>query len=340
MSSIELTATAPPLASPRRLVPRVAPRRALDLASNVMLMSAMWLAYSWVRTLTSDEFRSALRHARVVLNVQNTLRLPSEAALQRVVLDVEWLVEGANRYYLYVHFPLTVLFLAWTFGRRWVAFPVIRTALMITTFSALVLHVAFPLAPPRMMAGFVDTGRVFGPSPYDLSASESANQIAAMPSMHVGWALIVAIGCIVGMRGRWRWLALAHPVLTTLVVVVTANHYWSDAIVAIVLVAGGWYIAIRIHVRRDVTSLAGRAVRRHHGAADDVEELGLLSQPVGHEVALGGGRGTLERCEDLEGGFEGLSLSVAGERSGGLDRDDTVGDVGDRRLHDRVDRIG
>ena len=58
-----------------------------------------------------------------------------------------------------------------------------------------------------------------------------------MPSVHVGWALIVAIAVITVSRNRWRWLAAAYPVLTLLVVVVTANHFWLDGIAAGLLVA-------------------------------------------------------------------------------------------------------
>ncbi|MFJ2116683.1 phosphatase PAP2 family protein, partial [Streptomyces sp. NPDC087850] len=52
---------------------------------------------------------------------------------------------------------------------------------------------------------------------------------------HVGWALMVAIGLIAATRSRLRWLWLLHPLLTLFVVVGTANHYWLDAIVAVVL---------------------------------------------------------------------------------------------------------
>jgi hypothetical protein len=61
------------------------------------------------------------------------------------------------------------------------------------------------------------------------------NQFAAMPSLHVGWALLIAVGLIAATRTRWRWLWLLHPAFTTLVVVATANHYWLDAIVGCAL---------------------------------------------------------------------------------------------------------
>ncbi|WP_309052032.1 phosphatase PAP2 family protein, partial [Streptomyces sp.] len=66
-------------------------------------------------------------------------------------------------------------------------------------------------------------------------ADSMANQFAAMPSLHFGWALMVAIGLIAATRSPWRLLWLAHPALTLLVIVGTANHYWLDALAATAL---------------------------------------------------------------------------------------------------------
>ena len=76
---------------------------------------------------------------------------------------------------------------------------------------------------------------VYGPSAYSGDAATVSNQFAAMPSLHVGWALLIAVVVIRTANSRWRWATIAHPVLTTLVVVITANHYWLDAVVAAVL---------------------------------------------------------------------------------------------------------
>jgi hypothetical protein len=150
------------------------------------------------------------------------------------------MVEAANWYYVGVHFPLTALFLAWGWWRRppsdyrWA-----RRLIITMTGLALVIHTAMPLAPPRMMSrlGFVDTMATIGPSAYEGSAATIANQFAAMPSLHVGWALLLSVVVIRTTTTRWRWLTLAHPAVTTLVVVVTANHYWLDALVAAALLA-------------------------------------------------------------------------------------------------------
>jgi hypothetical protein len=95
-----------------------------------------------------------------------------------------------------------------------------------------------PVAPPRLlpMAGMVDTAVRYGQSVYSWSGGFDADEFSAMPSVHVGWALIVAIAVIAVWRSRWRWLAAAYPVITLLVVVVTANHFWLDGVAAGLLV--------------------------------------------------------------------------------------------------------
>jgi uncharacterized membrane protein len=70
---------------------------------------------------------------------------------------------------------------------------------------------------------------------YGALGSGITDQLSSMPSVHIGWALIVAAAVVSVSRSRWRWLAVLHPVITLYVVVVTANHYWLDAVAAVVL---------------------------------------------------------------------------------------------------------
>jgi hypothetical protein len=115
-----------------------------------------------------------------------------------------------------------------------------RRMLAALTAAALLLHLLVPLAPPRMLpgVGLVDTGRLYGPAVYGPPQKDAmTNQYAAMPSLRVGWMVVMAIGLIVSTRGRWRWLWLAHPLITVAVVVGTANRYWLDGVVACALLA-------------------------------------------------------------------------------------------------------
>jgi hypothetical protein len=131
-------------------------------------------------------------------------------------------------------------FLGWMFLRKPAHYLWIRRAIVVQTMLALLGHLFFPLAPPRMLPshGMVDTAAVYGPAVYGRPDGHSmANQYAAMPSLHVGWALAIAVGLIAAHHSPWRRLWLLHPLLTTLVVVSTGNHYWLDCLVGSALLA-------------------------------------------------------------------------------------------------------
>jgi hypothetical protein len=117
----------------------------------------------------------------------------------------------------------------------------VRRAIIAMTAVALLGHILFPLAPPRMLTqyGFVDTAQLYGPNVYggDPNAQSLINQYAAMPSLHVGWAMLVAAGLIAAFKTKWRWLWLLHPTITSMAVVGTANHYWIDGIIACLVLA-------------------------------------------------------------------------------------------------------
>ena len=244
--------------------------RGLDLLGNLLLIAAVWFGYSFVRTFTADAFTSARHNAVDLLNFQAAIGLPSELTFQRELLGQTGLIKGANVYYLTVHFPVTVFFLGWVWLRHRPRFTRIRNSLIAITVVGMILHALYPLAPPRMIPGFVDTAKVFGPNPYGLKVADAANQIAAMPSLHVGWALVVAIGVLWICHSRWKWLIIAHPVLTGLVVVATANHYWTDAIVAILLVGIVWAVAVGISALRSTEAEMTKLEYRHE--TDETEK--------------------------------------------------------------------
>ncbi|CAL9611490.1 hypothetical protein SUDANB96_05663 [Streptomyces sp. enrichment culture] len=210
------------------------------LLRELLLVLGLFLVYKFGRQLATGHTEAAFANAHRVWDLERAVRLPGEGAVQSALLHGDTLVHLANVYYATVHFPATAAFLVWLYLRRPAHYVWARRVLAAVTAAALVLHLAFPLAPPRMLGatGLVDTGRVYGPSVYGPPQTDHlSNQFAAMPSLHFGWALMLAIGLIVATRSRWRWLWLLHPLLTLLVIVGTANHYWLDAVVATVLLA-------------------------------------------------------------------------------------------------------
>jgi hypothetical protein len=206
------------------------------IVREVALLAVLFGVYNLGRFLSAEHSESAFKHAHELIRWEAWLGLPSEATLQHHALQVDGLARAANLFYATVHFPLTAMVLLWLMIRRPAEYGKARWALASLTGLALIGHMFFPLAPPRMMPGWVDTGVLLGQSVYGPSThSGVANQFAAMPSLHVGWALMVAVFLIRATRSRWRWLWIAHPLLTFTVVVVTANHYWLDGLVAIAL---------------------------------------------------------------------------------------------------------
>jgi membrane-associated phospholipid phosphatase len=149
-------------------------------------------------------------------------------------------------------------------------YPQVRTTLVLFTAAALLVQF-IPVAPPRMLPGdgMIDTAARYGQSVYGSVAGFNADQLSAMPSVHVGWSLLAALVIVEVSRSRWRWLALAYPLLTMLAVVVTANHYWLDGIAAALL------LALALVVQR-----TSRALYRRCGGRRRADQPGDLRAPV------------------------------------------------------------
>jgi PAP2 superfamily len=237
-------------------------RTSAKAAGELGLMAALFLAYKAVRLAVAGRVAVAFDNAHHVLSLERVLHLDVEQWVQSVVLHSERLVVLINRYYVSMHFTTFVVFLLWLFVLHRDHYPHIRWLIVASTALALALHVVFPLAPPRMLPGFVDTMARFGPNAYASSAVASlANQHAAMPSVHFMWATIVAYGVIRASRSPLRWAAIAHPVFTLFAIVATANHYLFDAVVGgallLVVLASETAITRAIVLRRPVAAPAG-----------------------------------------------------------------------------------
>jgi hypothetical protein len=245
---------------------------------ELALVAALFLAYKVGRIAVSGRVSSAQHNAGSVWRLERWLHLPSEAALQHPLLHHHLLAHLANGYYAYVHFPATALCLLYLYVRQPAHYRWVRWMIALLTAAALAVHVLLPLAPPRLSAitGMVDTGHRFGPAVYGNPSTDTlSNQYAAMPSLHIGWALAVAVGLIAVMRSRWRWLWLAHPIATTLVVVSTGNHYWLDGIVAVTILA---LVALILHKPAPPRPAAVPAPRSG-AAAETLTELSATRSP-------------------------------------------------------------
>jgi hypothetical protein len=186
-------------------------------------------------TGTSQAFRRAhwIRHVDATY-----LPLPSEHAMQHAVLGIGPLIQLANLYYATMHFTTMLIFLVWLFVRHRDHYRPIRQVMACTTLGCLLIQL-MPVAPPRMTGGIVDTAMKYGQSVY--SNGLAVDQLSAMPSVHVAWAVLVGYYVWRVSPSRWRVLGPIHSVATILVVVITGNHWWMDGIVAVgVLVVCAW----------------------------------------------------------------------------------------------------
>jgi len=219
----------------------------------ILGLFALWQLAGSFAVLGPD---GALAKSRWIWHAERVLHLPSETALQQVFLPHPLIVQFFNLYYDSLHFPVLVTCMIWLFVRHRADYKRLRTTLVAFTASCLLVQL-IPVAPPRMLPGthLVDTAIRYGQSVYGTRAGFDPDQLSAMPSVHVGWAILVAIAVIGSARTRWRWLVLLYPAMTSLVVVVTANHFWLDGIVAAALLA--IVLAVQYAGRRLLAGHAG-----------------------------------------------------------------------------------
>lgn len=222
------------------------------------IVAGLYALWQWVFSITVTKTAGAERRARDLYHLERAFGLPSERAVQQLTMKSHWLTSSLNTYYAYVHVPALAIMVLWLFFRHRDRYPPVRNVLALTTGACLAIQ-SIPVAPPRFLPGlgFVDTALIYHQSVYGAGGSGISNQLAAMPSVHVAWSTLVAGVVIVVLRSRWRWLIVAHPLITMWAVVATGNHWWADGIVSILLiilscgvVAGIDRLRLRISARR------------------------------------------------------------------------------------------
>jgi hypothetical protein len=225
-----------------------------DFSIEASIVAALYSVWQLIGSIVSAGSAGAFTHGRWVMQVEHAMHLPSELGWQRAILGSRPLVETSNAFYAIVHVPALGIFLVWLFVRHRDDYADIRNVLAILTLACFLIHLV-PVAPPRLLGGtgFVDTGLRYHQSVYGPVGTGISDQVSAMPSVHIAWAALVAWGVIKVSRSRWRWLILAHPFLTMVVVVVTANHFWLDGLVGAALIIPAAYLAwaARLVLRQD-----------------------------------------------------------------------------------------
>jgi membrane-associated phospholipid phosphatase len=226
---------------------RFLPQGWTDLARQILLFCGAYYLYRIVRGLVDGRAADAFENARALIDIERGLGLFVEPAVHAWASGKTWLIDFASWMYVNSHFTITVATLAYIYLYRNASFYWIRNMFMVAMGIALVLYMAFPTAPPRFMPewGFTDSVAEFtGVQPDSASANLLFNPFAAVPSMHVAFALMLGLPMSRMVKHRWaRYLWLVYPAIVTFVVVATANHWWLDAFLGALTALASAYVA-------------------------------------------------------------------------------------------------
>lgn len=228
----------------------VASRAGLRWWTEIPLLLAVYGIYSAGRLLVRGDISDAVGHGLDILKIEKVLHINLEHPLNRLFTREAWLGIPADFWYASLHYLVTPAILVWLFRTRSGRYGAARTWLMTSTFIGLIGFTLLPTCPPRLLHasfGFADTMREYSSYGWwggDASAPRGlggmTNQYAAMPSLHVGWALWC--GVMLWRQGGTRAakvVGVAYPLITAIVVMGTANHYLLDTVAGVAVMGAG-----------------------------------------------------------------------------------------------------
>jgi hypothetical protein len=256
------------------------------------LLALLYAGYLTARALMGVHVGEAQLRGRQLLDIEALAHLDVERPLNALIMAVPAL--GLTFAYLYatLHYLVTPAVLLWVAVRRRAGYRQARNAILVATAIGLIGYWLLPTAPPRLLdAGFTDTMATFsGVGWWGQAASAPrgmealSNQYAALPSLHVGWAVWVAI-CLSRHSNhlfvrRWVWI---YPALMTVVVMATANHYLLDALAGAACACLGFWLADRFPAERDRSS----GPRERVGYRPEMAKVGAAAAAEDREVRNG-----------------------------------------------------
>ncbi|MFF3877873.1 phosphatase PAP2 family protein [Streptomyces sp. NPDC001978] len=200
------------------------------------------IGYFGVRGLTDSSQDEALHNAAHVEAVEHGLHFDWEPQVQSLVVHDHSITRLLNWIYVFGHWPVIAVTLIWLLSRHPEVFARAAGAMLLSGAAGLIAFAAFPVAPPRLAGlGMTDTVTEQSNAYRVLQPPAFTNQYAAMPSLHVGWNLLMTMAVLAATRKIWlRVLAVALTVAMDATVVLTANHYVLDAVAGVVLADLGW----------------------------------------------------------------------------------------------------
>ncbi len=239
-------------------------RARFGVVREVGIVALAAYIYFFVRGLIHARESEAIDNARWLVSTEKSLGLFQELQVQGWILDHHWAVTLANWVYIYGHWPVVVVTLGWLFVKHREMFPVFRSAILLSGAIGIVFFILFPMAPPRFLGdlGFVDTVTMHSEAYRVLQPPSLTNQFAAMPSLHVGWNLLMGIAIVSFASNRfWKVFGVLMPIAMYAATILTANHYFLDGVVGSALALTGLALAWKIsRPKQPVWSVSPRAL--------------------------------------------------------------------------------
>ncbi len=236
-----------------------------DLAQESAIFAILYATWQFIGHQSTGDTSRAVTRGAAIVRFEHAVHIPSEVWIQQIALHSHLIIKFANWYYIIGHAPIMGIFLVWLYVRHRSEFPRWLTTLAVGSIIGELIQI-IPVAPPRLtMVDIVDTMHVYGPQVYSSDGAGFAPQLAAMPSLHCVWAITTGAAIFCVAKSRWRWIGPVHAVVTVLVVVVTGNHYWSDAI------AGGLLVLLGLGVYDGGAYLRARLFTQHTTAPATAE---------------------------------------------------------------------
>jgi membrane-associated phospholipid phosphatase len=209
-------------------------------------MAVAYLAYYLGRSIAGSA-QPAFENARYLMTIENSLGLFEEISVQSALLSYETVVHVFNIIYFYGHWPTILAFAVYMFIKKPQVYAITRNAFLMSGAVALIFFILFPVAPPRLATfGIVDTLSMTIPVKYD--DSPLVNPYAALPSLHVGWALLMSLGLLLATNRLWlRLIACLIAPAMLAATVITGNHYIIDGIFGSLLCGITFLMALWLH---------------------------------------------------------------------------------------------
>lgn len=199
-------------------------------------LAILWLCwvYDLITNLAPLRQSVALSHGWSILHLEEVLHLDPEVSMDRWLSDHHALAAWVSNYYDNAHFAVTLGVLGWLWWYHAEHYRPLRTSLVLVNAIGFVVFWVYPVAPPRMLPGshiadVVARSGAFG-SWHSGALAHYADELAAMPSLHLAWATwsALAVWSVLRHHHRWAVAVWAYPISTTLAVLSTGNHYLAD----------------------------------------------------------------------------------------------------------------